>query len=84
MEYFWGRVLMILQSLTTTMHPVLVSTFLDCAPSVFSPTPTDLGNDLQAIQALMRISQHLYGHLLRVPEVSIVSAARSIDFIDAL
>ncbi|THH10532.1 hypothetical protein EW145_g1260 [Phellinidium pouzarii] len=53
-------------SLCRTVHPVLVSTFLDCAPSVFSPTQTSPESDeLELVLSLMEISRCLYGRLLR-------------------
>lgn len=73
--------LFLLQSLTTTVHPVLVSTFLDCAPSVFSPTQTNPESETQTVQALMRIAQYLYGHLLRTAKVSFASINNDIDFL---
>ncbi|KAL5533670.1 hypothetical protein ACEPAG_130 [Sanghuangporus baumii] len=55
----------LLNSLCRTLHSVLVSMFLDCAPSVFSPTQASPETELELIHALMMITRCLYGRLLR-------------------
>ncbi|KAH8110674.1 hypothetical protein DFH11DRAFT_1514092 [Phellopilus nigrolimitatus] len=52
-------------SLCRTVHPVLVSTFLDCAPSVFSPSQASPEAELELVLAILEISRCLYGRLLR-------------------
>ncbi|KAI5119061.1 hypothetical protein M0805_001520 [Coniferiporia weirii] len=52
-------------SLCRTVHPVLISTFLDCAPTVFSPSETSPEAELELVLAILEISRCLYGRLLR-------------------
>ena len=53
------------QLLCHSLNPVLISTFLDCAPVVFSPTQASPEAELQLIQSIMEIARCLYGNLLR-------------------
>ncbi|KAF4623469.1 hypothetical protein D9613_001877 [Agrocybe pediades] len=54
--------------LAGTLHSTIIETYLDCAPSVFSPgsTPTDV--ELQLVVTIVRIAQSLYHVLLQCPE----------------
>ncbi|KAI0094749.1 hypothetical protein BDY19DRAFT_1038840 [Irpex rosettiformis] len=47
--------------LLRTLHPILASTFLDHAPTVFSPNSAPAEIDLQTICTIARIAQRLYG-----------------------
>ncbi|KAL5519515.1 IPI1 [Sanghuangporus vaninii] len=62
LDFVDGR---LLNSLCRTLHPVLVSMFLDYAPSVFSPAQASPETELELIHALMMITRCLYGRLLR-------------------
>ncbi|TFY52738.1 hypothetical protein EVJ58_g9842, partial [Rhodofomes roseus] len=53
--------------LARTLHPTLVSTFLDCAPAVFSPSGGPPETELQMVQAVGEICRCLYGAILREP-----------------
>ncbi|EIW64399.1 uncharacterized protein TRAVEDRAFT_68214 [Trametes versicolor FP-101664 SS1] len=48
-----------------TLHSTLVSTFLDFAPSVFSPSSTPPETDLQMVLVVCRICRSLYGRVLQ-------------------
>ncbi|KAI8980644.1 hypothetical protein BD414DRAFT_420409 [Trametes punicea] len=48
-----------------TLHPTLVSTFLDCAPTVFSPSATVAETELQLVLVVCRICRSLYGRILQ-------------------
>lgn len=56
--------LTVLQRLSRTLHPVLVSTILDCAPSVFAPDSKGNEVDTLMIVAVIRIASLLYGTML--------------------
>ncbi|KAK4047919.1 rRNA processing protein [Microbotryomycetes sp. JL201] len=53
-------------SLLTMLHPTLLSSFLDAAPTAFSPADTfvstsaGVGDDLQLVLAVVNVSKHLY------------------------
>ncbi|KAJ7487700.1 hypothetical protein B0H11DRAFT_2157103 [Mycena galericulata] len=51
--------------LARTLHSTLVSTFLDCAPSVFSPNGTVDETQAKSIVAVAEITRHLYGSILQ-------------------
>ncbi|KAF7347752.1 Testis-expressed sequence 10 protein [Mycena venus] len=51
--------------LARTLHSTLVSTFLDCAPSVFSPNGNVDETQAKLIVAGAEITRHLYGAILR-------------------
>ncbi|TBU34542.1 hypothetical protein BD311DRAFT_746356 [Dichomitus squalens] len=51
--------------LARTLHPTLVSTFLDCAPTVFSPSANPPETELQMVIVFCRICRSLYGRLLQ-------------------
>ncbi|KZT72744.1 hypothetical protein DAEQUDRAFT_543688 [Daedalea quercina L-15889] len=53
--------------LARTLHPTLVSTFLDCAPTVFSPSSGPPETELQMVQVVGEICRCLYGAILREP-----------------
>ena len=57
--------LTILQHLARTLHSTLVSTFLDCAPAVFSPSASPPETELQMVIVVCRICRCLYGRLLQ-------------------
>ncbi|KAI0330555.1 hypothetical protein GY45DRAFT_736395 [Cubamyces sp. BRFM 1775] len=48
-----------------TLHPTLVSTFLDCAPTVFSPSTSPPETELQMVLVVCRICRSLYGRILQ-------------------
>ncbi|EKM61169.1 uncharacterized protein PHACADRAFT_247608 [Phanerochaete carnosa HHB-10118-sp] len=50
--------------LARTLHPTLVATFLDCAPSVFISGSSPLEIELQTVLAVFRLSRCLYGEML--------------------
>ncbi|KAF9069120.1 hypothetical protein BDP27DRAFT_1294272 [Rhodocollybia butyracea] len=47
--------------LATTLHPTLVSVFLDCAPAVFSPSDSPPETEMELISAVVSITNTLYG-----------------------
>ncbi|RPD64943.1 hypothetical protein L227DRAFT_591208 [Lentinus tigrinus ALCF2SS1-6] len=51
--------------LAKTVHSILVSTFLDCAPSVFSPSSGPPDVELQMVLVVCRICRSLYGRILQ-------------------
>ncbi|TFK91694.1 hypothetical protein K466DRAFT_595903 [Polyporus arcularius HHB13444] len=51
--------------LARTVHSTLVSTFLDCAPTVFSPSSSPPETELQMILVVCRICRSLYGRILQ-------------------
>ncbi|KAM5530783.1 hypothetical protein V8D89_015524, partial [Ganoderma adspersum] len=53
------------EHLARTLHPTLVSTFLDCAPTVFSPSSSPPETELQMVAVVCRICRSLYGRLLQ-------------------
>ncbi|PIL31596.1 hypothetical protein GSI_06298 [Ganoderma sinense ZZ0214-1] len=53
------------EHLARTLHPTLVSTFLDCAPTVFSPSSSPPETELHMVTAVCRICRTLYGRLLQ-------------------
>ncbi|KAF8622888.1 hypothetical protein AX15_006653 [Amanita polypyramis BW_CC] len=54
-----------LARLAQNLQPTLVSTFLDCVPTVFSPRETLLETSLQLVLAVSQIAKNLYGVLLQ-------------------
>ena len=57
--------LTILQNLARTLHSTLVATFLDCAPSVFSPSTTPPETELQMVLVVCQLCRSLYGRILQ-------------------
>ncbi|KAJ7110117.1 hypothetical protein C8R44DRAFT_634671 [Mycena epipterygia] len=51
--------------LARTLHSTLISTFLDCAPSVFSPNGKVDETQAKLIVAVAEITRHLYGAILQ-------------------
>ncbi|EMD42224.1 hypothetical protein CERSUDRAFT_110758 [Gelatoporia subvermispora B] len=51
--------------LARTLHSTLVSTFLDCAPTVFAPSSSPSDTELQLVLAVTEICRCLYGAILR-------------------
>ncbi|KAJ7361638.1 hypothetical protein DFH08DRAFT_844743 [Mycena albidolilacea] len=51
--------------LARTLHSTLISTFLDCAPSVFSPNGNVDETQAKLIVAGAEITRHLYGAILQ-------------------
>lgn len=51
--------------LARTLHSTVVSTLLDCAPSVFSPSSVPPERELQMVIVLGEICRTLYGSILR-------------------
>ncbi|KAH9981382.1 hypothetical protein BGW80DRAFT_1434558 [Lactifluus volemus] len=56
--------------LARALHPVLMSNFLDSAPSVFTPSSTPLQTELGIVLALACIYRNLYGALLQGPRTN--------------
>ncbi|KAI0652243.1 hypothetical protein C8Q79DRAFT_898200 [Trametes meyenii] len=54
-----------------TLHSTLVSTFLDCAPAVFSPSSTPPEIELQMVLVVCRICRSIYGKILQNPLESV-------------
>ncbi|KAJ7783892.1 hypothetical protein DFH07DRAFT_874241 [Mycena maculata] len=54
-----------MRHLARTLHSTLVSTFLDCAPSVFSPNGSVDETQAKLIVAVAEITRHLYGAILQ-------------------
>ncbi|KAF9822049.1 hypothetical protein IEO21_00043 [Rhodonia placenta] len=54
-----------MQHLARTLHSTVVSTLLDCAPSVFSPSSVPPERELQMVIVLGEICRTLYGSILR-------------------
>ncbi|KAI0080104.1 hypothetical protein K474DRAFT_1727562 [Panus rudis PR-1116 ss-1] len=51
--------------LAKTLHPTLISVFLDSAPAVFSPSAGPPETELNMVLAAGEIARTLYGHLLQ-------------------
>lgn len=43
----------------------MISTFLDCAPVIFSPTSNTPGSELALVTAMVEITRSLYGEIFR-------------------
>ncbi|KAI0931972.1 hypothetical protein AcV5_004663 [Taiwanofungus camphoratus] len=56
--------------LAQTLHSTLVSTFLDCAPTVFSPSSGPPETELRMISVIGEICRSLYGAILQEPSES--------------
>ncbi|TFK41082.1 hypothetical protein BDQ12DRAFT_678857 [Crucibulum laeve] len=54
--------------LARTLHSTLVATFLDYAPSVFSPSATPTETEVHLVVAVAEIVCHLYEAILQTPE----------------
>ncbi|KAI0715228.1 hypothetical protein C8Q76DRAFT_618591 [Earliella scabrosa] len=52
-------------NLARTLHSTLVATFLDCAPSVFSPSTTPPETELQMVLVVCQLCRSLYGRILQ-------------------
>ncbi|KAK7064145.1 testis-expressed sequence 10 protein [Favolaschia claudopus] len=65
--------------LARTLHSTLISTFLDCAPSVFSPNGTVDETQTKLIVAGAEIASHLYGSILRSEKDSPSWSAAYVD-----
>lgn len=62
------------------MHSTLVSTFLDCAPLVFSPSSHPPETELQLVLTVSSICRTLYGAILQeTVGVSIQEAVAEYD-----
>ncbi|KAF5377588.1 hypothetical protein D9615_005333 [Tricholomella constricta] len=53
--------------LARTLHSTLISTFLDCAPAIFSPSASPSETQVQLVVAVVQIVQSLYGVILQAP-----------------
>ena len=53
------------QHLANTLHSTVIETYLDCAPSVFSPNATPSETEVQLILSVVRITRTLYHAILR-------------------
>ncbi|PPQ88648.1 hypothetical protein CVT25_010224 [Psilocybe cyanescens] len=51
--------------LANTLHSTIIETYLDCAPSVFSPGSTPSETEVQLIVTIVRIAQSLYHVILQ-------------------
>ncbi|KAF8216124.1 hypothetical protein K438DRAFT_1800104 [Mycena galopus ATCC 62051] len=60
-----GNVSTFVRHLARTLHSTLISTFLDCAPSVFSPNGNVDETQAKLIVAGAEITRHLYGAILQ-------------------
>jgi len=47
--------------LISSLHPTLIATYLDCAPSVFSPSAAPAETELRMVCAVMGIARCLFG-----------------------
>jgi len=52
------------QRLARTLHPIIVATFLDCAPAAFGLGSTN-STELELIASVVDISRGLYGVILQ-------------------
>ena len=52
------------QRLAHTLHPIIVATFLDCAPAAFGLGSTN-STELELIASVTDISRSLYGAILQ-------------------
>ncbi|KAJ7597117.1 hypothetical protein C8J56DRAFT_851089 [Mycena floridula] len=59
-----------LRHLSRALHSTLISTFLDCAPTAFSPSSTPSEQEVNLVIAVARIARCLYGGLLRGSQAS--------------
>ncbi|KAJ4486240.1 hypothetical protein J3R30DRAFT_3445394 [Lentinula aciculospora] len=51
--------------LAKTLHPTLVSVFLDCAPAVFSPSLSPPETETDLVSAVVSITHTLYGMIIK-------------------
>jgi pre-rRNA-processing protein IPI1 len=58
------------QRVARALHPVLLSNFLDSAPSVFMPSSAPHQSELGIVSAVANIYRNLYGPLLQSSKVS--------------
>jgi pre-rRNA-processing protein IPI1 len=63
------------QKIARTLHPVLLSAYLDAAPSAFAPGGLPSDHDLGIVSAVTAIAHVLYGALLRRPIASNTAVA---------
>ncbi|CAK5281783.1 unnamed protein product [Mycena citricolor] len=56
-------------NLTRTLHSIIISTFLDCAPSVFSPNGGVEETELALVESVVEIAKQLYSKLLQSKEL---------------
>lgn len=56
-----------MQRLARSLHPVLLATFLDCAPLVLSLSSDPSETEAQSILAVGQIVRSLYGFILQCP-----------------
>ncbi|KAJ6519922.1 hypothetical protein C8R45DRAFT_853222 [Mycena sanguinolenta] len=60
-----GHISAFVRHLARTLHSTLISTFLDCAPSVFSPNGNVDETQAKLIVSGAEITRHLYGAILQ-------------------
>ncbi len=60
-----------IQRVARALHPILLSNFLDSAPSVFTPGSTSHQAELGIVSAVADIYRNLYGPLLQSSKVQI-------------
>ena len=53
------------QQLAQALHSTLISTYLDCAPAVFSPSASPSETEVNLVVAVAEIARTLYGVLLQ-------------------
>ena len=58
------------------LHPLLLSNFLDSAPSVFTPSSGPDQTELGIVSAVADIYRNLYGPLLQSSKVRISGSSR--------
>ena len=64
-----SKLIYVYQHLARTLHPLLVSTILDCAPSIFSPDGKSSEIEISMMVTICQIVSLLYGTLLGSAEV---------------
>lgn len=64
-----SKFICVYQHLARTLHPLLVSTILDCAPSIFSPDGKSSEIEMSMMVTVCQIVSLLYGTLLGSAEV---------------
>lgn len=66
-----------IQRVARALHPLLLSNFLDSAPSVFTPSSGPNQTELGIVSAVADIYRNLYGPLLQCSKVRISGSSSS-------
>ncbi|KAG6845775.1 hypothetical protein H0H87_003829 [Tephrocybe sp. NHM501043] len=77
------RDLNLISHLARTLQDTLIATFLDCAPSVFTPSGSPSETQVQLVLAVGRIVRTLYGVILQ-PSISLKSNNSASDDLAAI